>query len=451
MVKKPSSIPRSPGVYFFKKGSTILYAGKANNLGARLASYFRARVSEKVQALRTEATRVEWKKTASEIEALLAEAEMIKRHIPKYNVLLRDDKNYAYVACTHEAFPRMFITHQPPAPTMTYTHHARTGVKKAPISSLIGPFTSAHTLRIVLIHLRRIFPYCTCSSLHTRPCVSAQMGRCPGYCCRKDVTERSDYAALTQTYGHAIGAIKAILTGKKKTISKELTKEMHSASRRLDFELASRLRNQREDMQHIFSHRIYVGEKTYGRNARTSSSLASAWRSIEKNLAVLLGNTDTRISRVEGYDISNISGTSATGSMVVFSHGVPEKSAYRMFKIKMPNIPNDVAMHQEVLRRRLRHHEWTFPDLILIDGGKPQLSAALGVITHVRPELKSRVVALAKREEELFFPARPQPIRLKDLPPPTAFFLQRVRDESHRFAKRYHHKRRELFFRNEAR
>ena len=162
--------------------------------------------------------------------------------------------------------------------------------------------------------------------------------------------------------------------------------------------------------------------------------------------------TEKKISRVEGYDISNISGTEATGSMVVFANGRPAKSEYRKFKIKTVRGANDVAMHYEVMRRRLAHREWPYPDIIVMDGGKPQLHAAVAALRVPRSKnQESRgivLTALAKREEELYIEGRAMPVRLDSLSRDAMHFFQRVRDESHRFAKKYHHKLREMSYRH---
>jgi excinuclease ABC subunit C len=153
---------------------------------------------------------------------------------------------------------------------------------------------------------------------------------------------------------------------------------------------------------------------------------------------------------VEGYDISNISGTEATGSMVVFIKGFPKKSEYRKFRIKSVTGPNDLAMMQEVIHRRLQHPEWVFPDIMIIDGGKAQLGVVLRELRNVEQESPINAVGLAKREEELYIPGRKKPVLLRTLPREAELFFEHVRNESHRFAKQYHHKLREISYRINA-
>src|SRR3989344_4273173 len=196
MVKRPKNIPTNPGVYIFRRGKMPLYVGKAANIRKRLVSYFRQRTSHspKIQRMLREATHIAFEKTTSEVEALIREAELIKKFHPRYNVLMRDDKNYSFVGITKEPFPRIFVTHQPDkirnskleALNKLKIQNSKY-VSKFEFRALnfryIGPFTSASELHATLKLLRRIFPYCTCRTLHRRPCLNAQIGRCLGYCC----------------------------------------------------------------------------------------------------------------------------------------------------------------------------------------------------------------------------------------------------------------------------
>ena len=427
MLDKPSAVPHTPGVYFFKKGSVLLYIGKALDLKKRLASYFRATVGDKVRRLRAEATSVEWNEMASNIEALIREAELIRRYTPKYNVLMRDDKSYLYVAFTREPFPRVVAVR-------------RTMIADARWDVVVGPFISSMTLYATLKLLRRIFPYCTCRTPHKRPCWNAQIGRCPGFCCDKSTSQNSNDKLQTE-YGENIKNIIAVLSGKRRGLAVRLKREMREASRAEAYERAALLRDQTERLEDIFRHR-HTLSPLRGRGTRV------AWPRMEKIVRATTG-AEREICRVEGYDISNISGTAATGSMVVFVDGSPVKAEYRKFKIKTVHRISDVDMHREVMRRRLSHPEWPYPDLIVIDGGKPQLNAVASVIREARERrhaLGITLSALAKRGEELYIEGKTKPVRLDSLPHPVMHFFQRVRDESHRFAKRYHHKLRELSY-----
>ena len=423
-IQKPAFLPSQPGVYQFKKAGRLLYIGKAADLKKRLSFYFRKNAGEKIRRLREEATSLVWTETLSEIEAFIKEAELIKKYHPRYNVLMRDDKNYFFVGITREKFPRIFVTHQP---------------QKEDGGRFIGPFTSGGALTATLRLLRRTFPYCTCKTFHKRPCLNSQIGRCPGFCCLRTDTDSSTTA---QEYQKTIKCLRAVLEGKNKILIKNLKKLLQRAVAEERFEEAVKFRDQLIGIENIFEHKwlLDVTMPLHGQTVR--------WPHIEHNLRLIL-KSHTHIARVEGYDISHISGTESTGSMVVFYEGKPLKSAYRKFRIKTVHQISDVDMLKEVITRRLNHPEWPYPELMLIDGGRPQLNAVISVVANRRSPVTNNqliVVALAKREEELYVPHRKNPIPIATLPSDVGSFLQHVRDESHRFAKKYHHKLREITF-----
>ncbi|MDO8600440.1 MAG: GIY-YIG nuclease family protein [bacterium] len=429
---KPKHIPTISGVYFFKNRERPIYIGKAGNLKKRLASYWRRDAPPKTQQLVREAVSLSWQETDSEIEALILEAKLIKQHRPKYNILMRDDKNYFYVGITQEIFPRIFVTHQPNIKSLLrITNKNELRIRNSSTfvirSNYIGPFTGGSALKTTLRLLRRIFPYCTCKAPHKRLCLNAEIGRCLGYCCALDANRQSQNAKRAE-YLYNIKNIVAILQGKKQTLLKELKKTMCEASRKQEYERAALLRNQIAGLEDVFAHKKTLELP----RAKTN------WPALQQKLRILLGMTKP-IERIEGYDISNISGTDATGSMVVFTGGKPDKKEYRTFKIKTVRGANDPAMIKEVIARRLQHPEWQYPDLIVIDGGKAQLRAALSQLTTYNLQLTTHLTALAKREEELYTEKRRMPIPLKTLDRDILHLFQAVRDEAHRFAKKYHH------------
>lgn len=433
-IVKPHNIPEYPGVYIFKKSHKPLYVGKASNLKSRLGSYFLQNTGGKVKRLLQEADEVEWVELESDVEALIKESELIKLHMPKFNIVMRDDKNYFYVAITKEDFSRILLTHQP----KFHRIKARGGRKPVDVN-LIGPFTSGSALKTTVRLLRNIFPYCTCKELHKRPCLNSQIGRCLGYCCVIGMGNRP----VKEEYKKNIISVISILTGRKKQLLRDFRRRMKEASERQEFERAARLRDQILGIENIFSHSLVLQERGHVRNKELWQ-----WGAIQNTLKSLF-NTEKNILRVEGYDISNISGTESTGSMVVFVNGKADKNEYRKFKIKTVHQISDVDMHKEVARRRFMHPEWQFPDLMLIDGGRGQLNAFLSVLSEKGFWGKILAAGLAKREEELYIDSKPLPVRLRSLPLETASFFQRVRDESHRFAKKYHHKLREIRLREE--
>jgi len=221
-----------------------------------------------------------------------------------------------------------------------------------------------------------------------------------------------------------------VLHGKKQQVLKNLKKEMQVMSKTQNFEKAVILRNQVFALENIFQ------------NAHIIKDLAKkeiTWEETEKRLKYLLG-IKKKITRIEGYDISNIQGKSATGSMIVFKNGIPNKKEYKKFKIKMENTPNDTGMLKEILERRLKHTDWPVPQIILIDGGKGQLNAAIKAKQDILSYKNVKVLSIAKRNNELFIEGKTKPLLLKELYNGISDLILQIRDESHRFAIKYHKK-----------
>lgn len=419
------TIPSTPGVYFFNSPENeVLYVGKAANLKARVRSYFSKHVdlSPAKRRMVREATSITWQEADSEIDALIREASLIKRYHPRYNIILRDDKNYSFVAFTKEPFPRVYITHQPREHSSKETY--------------IGPFTDGYAVKRLLRTLRRTFPYCTCTQQHTRPCQNAELGLCATVCCLKNqYSEVSTVGSRTseyhQTYKKNIYAIKNILRGKHAHLKATLTREMKHASTAQHFEVATQIRDQLYALESIFAHREII-RKEYG--VENQKGLHA--------LRMLLA-LPRAITRIEGYDISNIQGVLPVGSMVVFTNGMSNKQEYRKFKIKTVTGANDPAMIHEVIARRLAHADWPLPDIALIDGGRTQLNAALAA-QHAssRPEAHNIIfMAIAKREEELYLAHKKTPLALKTMPVSLLHLIQQIRNEAHRFAIGFYRKR----------
>lgn len=414
--EKVKNLPLSPGVYIFKNNRGIpIYIGKAGNIRARVKTYFRKeyRVSAARKYILKEIADIEIIKTESEIEALVLESQRIKTSKPRYNILMRDDKQYFYVGFTNEQFPKIFLTHQPKTKIF-----------------FIGPFVSGQSLRIALRTLRRVFPYCTCKRLHKsdKACLNYNIGIDLGGCCVKNPKSKTQNPKLQQkikNYKHNIENIKKILRGQKVRVVNELEKEMRRAAERQNFEEAAKLRDQLEGIQKILAHKKIIQNET----EKIKNVLHAASYILHK------------INRIEGYDISNIQGQFAVGSMVVFARDengnfVPQKNRYRKFKIKTIKGANDTAMLKEVIQRRLTHAEWKLPGLFLIDGGIPQRNAASAVSKMNHTAV--RVWGLAKREEELY--TEKGVVSLSSLPFNEAKIIAAVRDEAHRFAIGYYRK-----------
>ena len=411
------SLPQTPGVYFFRDHKNhILYIGKAANLRARVSSYFLkgATLEAAKRRMLREADHITWEETETEIAALLLEAALIKKHVPPFNVVMRDDKQYLFVGFTKEQFSRMVFTHQPISLV----------IRKS--IDFIGPFTEAGIIKKLLRSLRNAFPYCTCKNLHAKRCQPAELGLCFGFCCLKNSQASKEERAA---YQKNIRFLKNVLQGKQKQLVGRFRTDMKQKSKHREFEAAAHLRDYVYALERIFLH-----------HAPLKSEYTSENQKGLHQLRLLLGLPGYP-KRIEGYDISNIQGTHAVGSMVVFTDGIADKSAYRKFRIRTVKGANDTAMLREVLTRRMRHSDWPLPDIILIDGGRGQLNAALQAITNNLETGRPSVISIAKREEELYIPERKTPFKLQEMPRSLLYLIQQVRNEAHRFAISYYRKR----------
>ena len=406
-----SKLPKSEGVYALKRGRSFLYIGKAINIGERVKNHFRS-PGYKDKFFIDQVEKIGYIKKHSEIEALILEANLIKKYKPKYNIVWRDDKKFFYVGITKEDLPRVFITHQ----------IKKEGVGKKERAKYIGPFVEGTALKKTLKFLRRIFPYYTVKKHPKTSCPWCHLAMCPGPNTNK------------KEYKKDIKSLVSILKGKSRSVLKNLKREMKKASDSQNYEKAAQVKNQIMAFERVILNAKVIED---------FEKKQKKWQEIEKIFKKIL-KTKGSISRIEAYDVSNIQGQKATGSMVTFIKGKPEKNFYRKFKIKISGKPNDVAMIKEVLSRRFEHSEWGLPDLILIDGGKAQLNVALWV-KNKKQKIKSKikVVSLAKKENRLYIEKRKRPLLLNNLPREISNLILQLRDEAHRFAISYHRKLRE--------
>lgn len=427
---KLKTLPKEPGVYFHMNAKgEIIYVGKAARLNNRVRQYFqksRAR-DPKTEALIGEIADIDWVVVDSEMEALFLEAELIRRYMPQYNILLRDDKAMSYIRISYDDdYPTVSLTRRPLDDGARY----------------FGPYFSALGTRQALKVLRKIFPYATRQiGGQKRATLHYHLGLDPGL--EEGKTSLAEYRSNLRK-------LMAVIEGKKKSVLKELEKEMKLAAKAQEFERAARLRNQcmhlsNLDKQVIFSDKEFMDiSKDYAL----------------EELVNLLG-LKKYPKRIEGYDISHMQGSDVVASMVVFTNGVSNKGEYRKFKTKI-NQNNDFYNMNETIRRRLSEKNvkaWGLPDLVLIDGGKGQLDAAI----QARDECGQSdlvFVGLAKREEQIVVSLAKSNVQIdmqylkklqgyskesKDyamlsLPHSVHVvkLLQRIRDESHRFAVSYH-------------
>lgn len=529
-------LPDSPGCYLMKEAGCIIYVGKAVNLKSRVLSYFRAQThTPKVAALVDKVDDLDVMLCNSNLEALLLEANLIKRHKPYYNILLKDDKRYPYIRFDlREPFPRLTI-----ARVM-----ADDGAK------YFGPYIGANAIRQVMDLLRRAFPLRTCTlklplARPIRPCINYDIGHCLGPCAEK---------CTAQEYMQVVQNVLSFLKGKYQPVLENLRRDMASASSAMQFERAADLRDAIHDIQGLMEQQnaqqanladqdvialaqdgldamaqvLYVrGGKLIGgdhyilpregnedpgevlsafltqfydvrpparevlieaaqdlqvleswlRNQREGPVALSIPQRGDKRALVLTAkknaadalqkrNAQERVQeertsgaardlaqalglqqvprRIEGFDISNTQGAQSVASMVVFIDGVPVNKEYRHFRIKTVEGANDFASMHEVLRRRFlrtqledEKQRWPLPDLVLVDGGPEQLRFARKAMLETGADVP--MFGLAKKQEEIYLPFDEQPIVL-DRHAPALHLIQRIRDESHRFAITHHRK-----------
>jgi excinuclease ABC subunit C len=424
---KISKLPKESGVYCFKSGRLILYIGKASNIKERVKNHF-FQPAYRDGLFMNKVSKIGYFKTDSEIGALILEADLIKKYQPKYNILWRDDKNYFFVAITKEDFPQILITHQPKF------KKSGLGLK----TKYIGPFVDGKSLKQTLKILRKIFPYRSCKNLPKRPCLWYQLSRCLAPCLLKSKLAKQlplSYLKMKREYRNNTRNIAKIILGKGKQSFQILGKEMKESSRTQDFERAGKIRDQIRSLNKVFSH-AKIFEETI---IPVSENSGQAWLNTQKIIQGLL-KTKRQISRIEAYDVSNIQGKEAAGSMAVFINGKSNKDFYRRFKIKIEGKPNDTAMIKEILNRRFKHPKWGWPDLILIDGGISQLNTAKKSKSKMKKAKLIPLMALAKKENKLYIENHKQPIFLRSLPQEIFNLILHLRDEAHRFAINYHRK-----------
>lgn len=363
---KLKTLPPTPGVYFHKAESgEIIYVGKAAVLKNRVRQYFQSKkdFDIKTLALVNEIHDTEWVETESEIDALFLESEMVKRYKPRYNILLRDDKSQTFVRIDmNNEWPYVSFTRNPADDRATY----------------VGPFYNGFAVKKALRYLRKIFPYYTKAPTDRRPDLDMHLGLSP----RADMT--------SQEYKASLKRLLSYIRGGRVAITNQIERDMKRAARAQQFELAAELRNKLTHLKEL-QRRIMFGDKEF-MDISKDKALAQ--------LTELLGLPQIP-ARIEGYDISHMSGTNVVASMVVFTNGVSDRSQYRKFKMRVQR-NDDVANMRETIQRRCSEKNlksWGMPDLILIDGGKGQLGAAIESVESAG--LAVPVIGIAKREEEL--------------------------------------------------
>lgn len=404
--KKLSTLPAAPGVYFHKNSTgEVIYVGKAAVLKNRVRQYFQnsSHRDPKTAALVDEIAMTDWIVVDTEMDALFLESEMIKRYMPKWNILLRDDKNVSFVRIDLKSeIPTVSVTRQPLGDNARY----------------IGPFYAKHTITDALRILRKIFPFYE-KPYTGKKTLDTDLGLTPGI----------EIGRMTpKDYHHILKNLIRYLEGDRKKLLDDIEKEMRRESNEGNYERAAELRNELFGLKGL-KKKIVFSDKEF-----LDISSDQALLRLQKLL-----NLKNPPRRIEGYDISHQSGLDVVASMVVFTNGVADRSEYRKFKLKKQQ-NNDVESLKEVISRRLKHAEWASPDLIVLDGGVPQLSAVCPLVKnipvigrdksgdHSKSAPVKIVIPSASNYDIVEFSKDSHVARL----------IARIDEEAHRFAITYH-------------
>jgi excinuclease ABC subunit C len=383
-IEKIKNIPDKPGIYLFYKDKELLYVGKATSLKSRVRSYLNPKTFRPIETLIHEVNKIKFIETESVLEALILEAEYIKKNKPKYNIEGKDDKSWIYLALTKEDFPKLIAV--------------RERNLKSNYLYVFGPFAQIKTTEMLKL-LHSLFKVSRCNPNSKKHCFDCQLGNCLGVCINE--INPKEYKQKV------IKPLVMFLKGKKKKLLIDLKKKMKQFSLENNFEEAKRLRNQ-----------IFSLEKIRDFSLLDKSFLGEI---VNKNY----------FKRIEGYDISNLGKDNKVGSMVVFIDGVSSKKDYKKFKIKTVEGQSDVDCLKEVMSRRIKHEEWDLPQLILVDGGKPQVNIIKKVLKDNNLNIKVIGIAKGKNRKKNEFINWDN--ENKEL-------LIKIRDEAHRFAINYQRK-----------
>jgi excinuclease ABC subunit C len=417
---KVRGFPQTPGIYLMKDAAgRVIYIGKAKNLRARAGSYFLKAAAEdpRTAKLIPEIRDIDYLEAKSEIDALLMEARLIKDILPKYNRELRDSKTFPYLEINlREDFPRVNFTRQP----------------KGRGTKLYGPFGSPRQLRGAIQVLQKIFKFRTCTLdidaedkrwRWFRPCLLHSIEQCTAPC---------NLRITKEEYRKQIKRLQKVLEGKKESLLKEMNKEMEAAAKELRYEEAARLRDEIEMLQSLDKRgalETHVQPEVFPIDPKKGVA------GLQKVLHLCKPPRT-----IEGVDVAHTAGAEAVASVVQFIDGLPFKPGYKRVRIHHSKMEDDFAAVHETITRRFQHllrENESMPDILLIDGGKGQLNAALSALAglHIDPPL---VLSLAKREELIHVMHSDEPLRLSRHSYALRL-LQYVRDEAHRFAQHYHH------------
>ncbi|HEX7542555.1 MAG TPA: GIY-YIG nuclease family protein [Patescibacteria group bacterium] len=411
------NLPNTIGLYLFKNNKAINYIGKSLNIKARVSSHLEnAKLDNKERLIIDNSNKIETIITESEFKALILEAKLIRELQPKYNSIWKDDKSPLYIKITtQDEFPKVILARRPTLAKATVGEPAK----------YFGPFSSVRMVEKIINDIRRIIPFCTQKKISKKACFYSKIGLCnPCPNEIKNINERKQYKKN-------IDQVISILNGNVKKIIKSLNKQLNVLIKNNQYEQAiiirnrifrfDRLLNLKDDSEFLFNN--------------NEKKLEEMFIILKKYFPQL--NT---LNRIETYDISNLGLKQAVGSMVVMKNNQIDKKEYRRFKIKQVGLRSDFERLNEVIRRRLKQ-SWPLPDLMVIDGGRPQIKAILKVFNN--NEINIPLIGIAKNPDRVIMGVEGYPNLFLKNDSKVLNVIRLLRDESHRFARKYH-----LFLRN---
>lgn len=419
------SLPNSIGIYVFWNNNFPIYIGKSVNLKNRVRSYFLKGIEGKTLEMVNHANYISYLIVYSELEALIFEANLIKKYKPKYNISLKDDKSSLYIEISLDKYPTVKSVRKTNLKTKKY----------------YGPFQSSADVKKILRSIRRIYPYAT-HKPNNRECIYSQIGLCNP--CPSIIEKEVNFnhkKILTKKYLNNINLINRILNGGLHRQIAKMQKQMLNYSRNENYPKALDLRRQITALDNLTTKKFPI--EGYLKNPNFIDDIYKKEITDLKNILSKIIKINN-LSLIECYDVSHFQGSFAAASMVTFINGYEDKTKYRHFKIRQNNKQSDTDSLSEIINRRIKHFkDWGKPDLIIVDGGKGQLSAFL---TSLK-KYQIPTIGLAKRFETIVYLNQKDNLygNLIVTNRPALALLKRIRNESHRFAQRYHHKLVEMF------
>lgn len=417
MIEKKQSevLPSDIGVYLFKIGDEVLYVGKSINIKARVRSHLEnAKLDRKEFLIVNSSDSIETVIVDSEFKALIIESQLIKKYHPKYNVIWKDGKSYLYIKVTEsEVYPKILLSRKENDKESLY----------------FGPFSSVKVAESLINDVRHIIPFCTQKKLSKTPCFYSKINLCrpcPNLINLRDGEEKKDLKSL---YRKNIKKVVKILKGGVTDILTGLYRELKKLTKLKKYEEAIPIRNKIFRLERLINHPVSNLDilKT---NMSNTENLAIFFKELKKYFPDL-----KKLARIEAYDISNLRESNQVGSMVVLTNGSVDKKEYRRFQIKNQKLKSDFERLVEVIERRFKNN-WPKPDLLVVDGGRPQVKTVMEVMNKIKMVIP--ILGIAKNPDRLVIGSSGFPtVRFPQTYP--AFNLVRlIRDESHRFAKKYH-------------